>query len=281
MPTKIRPVTGKLGIIAGGGSLPSKLVHACSAVGRPVFVVGIEGEADLEMLDRVPIEYAPLGAAGKILQLLHKNCCKEVVLAGPINRPSLAALRPDARGAKIVARLVTALGGDNSLLTIIIDELEKEGFKVVGAEEVLADLLAPSGCWGQHAPSDTSLADIRHGIEVIKVLGHLDIGQATIVQQCRVIGVEAAEGTDALISRCATLCMKNGPRGVLIKIKKPGQQQRADLPSIGVDTVNQAAKSGLAGIAVESGATLTYDRSDAISVADRKGLFLYGIDGLQ
>ena len=277
MPAQSGVVTGKLGIVAGAGPLPGKLVEACRTRGRAVFVIAIEGEADAAALAGAPHARVRLGAAGRVVRLLHEQGCEDVVLAGPIERPPLSSLRPDRRGARILGRLIAARGGDDSLLAVVIEELEAEGFRVVGADEVLAELLAPAGCWGAHRPDSAALADIERGVAVIQGLGALDIGQATIVQQGRVLGVEAAEGTDRLIARCADLRLAAGPAGVLVKMAKPGQQRRADLPTIGPRTVEGAASTGLAGIAVEAGGALSPDRDEAVALADRLGLFLYGL----
>lgn len=277
MPAQSGAVTGKLGIVAGRGSLPGKLLEACRARGRPVFVVALEGEADGAVIGDVPHAHVRIGAAGKLIRLLRQQRCEDVVLAGPITRPSLSTLRPDRRGVRILGRLVAARGGDDSLLAVVIEELEGEGFRVIGADEVLAELLAPAGRWGVHQPDAAALSDIERGVAVIQGLGALDIGQAVIVQQGRILGVEAAEGTDILIARCADLRLDEGPAGVLVKMSKPGQQRRADMPTIGLRTVEGAANTGLAGIAVEADGALAHDRDEAVALADRLGLFLYGL----
>ena len=269
-------MTATLGIVAGAGALPGKLVTACRAQGREVFVVALEGEAEADVIDSAPHAWVRLGAAGRMLRLLHEAGCEEVVLAGPIHRPALSRLRPDRRGARILSKLLTASGGDDSLLSVVVKELEGEGFRVVGADDVLAELLATPGCWGRLEPGPAATADIERGVAVVRALGTFDVGQAAVVQQGRVLGIEAAEGTDALLARCADLRLDGAP-GVLIKLSKSGQQRRADLPTIGPQTVEHAASSGLAGIAVEAGVTLVLDRERVVELADGSGLFLCGV----
>jgi len=266
----------KLGIVAGGGALPGLIVDACRAGGRDFFVVGIEGHAEPARLADVPHGWIRLGQGGKGIELMHRAGCKDLVFAGPVRRPGLRELRPDARTARFFARLGRAMIGDDSLLSAVVGEMEKEGFRVVGADSLLNDFLASPGAYGRHSPDREAARDIDRGIEVIRAVGALDIGQAVIVQQGIVLGVEAAEGTDELIRRCKTL-HRAGSGGVLVKLRKPGQERRVDLPAIGVGTVRLAAESGLSGIAVEAGGALVFDRETMTALADEHGLFVTGV----
>jgi len=261
-----------LGIVAGAGDLPRRIADAARAAGRDVFVLGIEGFAQPPL----PQAWIRLGAAAQGLEILRAQGVTELVLAGAVRRPSLLALRPDLRTAKFIAKVGMRALGDDGLLRAIVAELESEGFRVVGADSVLASALAPEGQLGRVAPDELARQDIARGVAVARALGTLDIGQAVIVQQGVVLGVEAAEGTEGLIARCGPLALE-GPGGVLVKLAKPGQERRADLPTIGVETVGQAAAVGLRGIAVEAGATLILDRARTVSAADERGLFVVGI----
>ena len=265
-----------LGIVAGGGGLPRRLVEACHQTGREVFVLALEGAADHETVADVPHAWCPIGAAGRGLALLRENKVRELVLAGGVRRPSLASLRPDWRAAKFFARVGYRALGDDGLLSAVVAELEREGFRVIGPDQVLRAGLATEGPFGRINPDAQAMADIAHGARIARVLGGLDIGQAVVVQQGLVLGVEAIEGTDELIRRCAGL-RREGPGGVLVKVEKPGQEQRADRPTIGPQTVALAAEAGLRGIAVEAGATIVLDRGEVVEAADRAGLFVVGI----
>jgi len=265
-----------LGILAGAGELPLRVIDACRAGGQPVFVLAFAGEADPARFDSVPHASVRLGAAADALRLLRENGVEELVFAGRVRRPSLAALRPDWRAAKLFARIGLRALGDNGLLSAIIQELEAEGFRVVGVDDLLAPLLAPEGALGRVTPDEAALVDVSRGLEVARALGGVDVGQSVVVQQGIVLGVEAAEGTDALLERVAGLRL-DGPGGVLVKIAKPGQERRADLPVMGVPTVAACAKAGLRGIAVEAGAALVIDRAQVVAAADRAGLFVLGI----
>ena len=268
---------GPLGIIAGSGALPRRLAESCRAAGRAVFILALEGAADQATVADVPHAWCRLGAAATGLDLLRANAVTELVLAGGVRRPSLSALLPDWRAAKFFARVGYRALGDNGLLSAIVKELEREGFRVVGADEILsADNLLAEGPLGGHMPDDEARADIEHGIGVARALGALDIGQAVVVQQGLVLGVEAAEGTDELLRRCAGL-RRDGPGGVLVKMAKPGQERSADLPTIGPQTVTVAAASGLRGIAAEAAMTLVIDRAELVRAADEAGLFVVGV----
>jgi UDP-2,3-diacylglucosamine hydrolase len=269
-------MAAKLGIFAGGGELPLRIIEACRAAERGVFVLAFEGAADPAVVSGVPHAWVRLGAAGEALRLLREQRVEEIVFAGGVKRPSLLSLRPDWRAAKFFARVGYRALGDDGLLTAVIREFEGEGFRVVGADTILGSALAPTGRLGRHAPDAQAEDDIALGFRIVRALGALDIGQAAVVQQGLVLGVEAIEGTDALIARCADL-RREGPGGVLVKAPKPGQERRADLPTIGRRTVDGAAAAGLRGIAVEAGASLIIDRAAVVAAADRSGLFVVGV----
>jgi hypothetical protein len=268
---------GTLGIIAGSGGLPRRLIDDCRHKGRDVFVLALEGEADAEMLGEATYAWCRLGAAAKALKLLRTHGVTDVVYAGGVRRPTLATVRPDWRAAKFFAKVGYRLLGDDGLFSAIAKEMELEGFRIVGAHELLDETVAvPEGPLGRVKPDAEAEGDIARGLAIARALGALDIGQAVVVQQGLVLGVEAIEGTDALLGRCAGL-RRDGAGGVLVKIEKPGQEARIDRPTIGPQTVRLAAEAGLQGIAVQAGATLVLDRDEVIRAADAAGLFLVGV----
>jgi DUF1009 family protein len=200
------------------------------------------------------------------------------VLIGPVKRPSLLALRPDALGAKLLARVGrAAFAGDDTLLATVIRVLGEEGFTVVGAHEILNDALGPVGLLTQVAPDAVTRADIVRAVAVQRIIGAADIGQACVVQQGIVLAVEAIEGTDAMLARSGAL-KRDGAGGVLVKLLKPGQDRRADLPTIGPATIAGLIAAGLRGLAFDAGNTILMDRAAMIAAADAGGLFLLGID---
>ena len=269
-----RPV---LGILAGGGRLPGQVAAAARAAGRGVFMVGLEGFADPAVLAPWPHQVIRIGAAGRIIAALRAHGCRDLVLIGPVRRPSLLDLRPDAEGTRLLARIGrAAFAGDDGLLAAVVKVLGDEGFRVLGPDEILNQALGPAGLLSRAAPDAVAMADIRRGIEIARALGAIDVGQGCVVQQGIVLAVEAAEGTDAMLSRCAALA-RPGPGGVLVKLVKPGQDRRADLPTIGPETLRGAAGAGLRGVAFEAGGTILAERDAAIAAADAGGLFLLGL----
>jgi DUF1009 family protein len=267
----------RLAVLAGGGPLPRQVIGAARAAGREVFVLAFEGETEPAAVDGVPHQWVPLGAVGRTLGALHAAGSEEVVLIGPVRRPSFATMKLDWRGVQLLGKLGLRAGrGDDRLFQAIVGELEAEGVKVVGADQVLGALLAPEGLLTRAAPDEAARRDIAQGIDVAMRLGALDVGQAVVVQHGLVLGVEAVEGTDRLLARCAEL-RRAGPGGVLIKLKKPGQERRADLPTIGPATVAAATAARLEGIAVHAGQCLIIDRPGVVERADRDGLFVIGV----
>lgn len=269
---------GVLGIIAGGGPMPARVAAAARAAGRGVFLVGLEGFASPAQLAGWPHAMARIGAAGRILELLRAQGVREIVLIGTVKRPGFFDLRPDAEGARILARIgKAAFAGDDGLLRAVIRVLGEMGFTVLGAHEVLREALAPLGLLTQAAPDAQAMADIARGVAVARKLGEADVGQGCVVQLGLVLAVEAIEGTDAMLARCGPL-RRDGPGGVLVKIAKPGQERRADLPTLGAETVRGAIAAGLRGVAFEAGGALLAERAEAVALADAVGLFLLGFD---
>ena len=265
-----------LGIIAGGGSLPKALVTACRRKKIPVFVLALKGQAEPDILDGVNGLSVRLGSIGKMFRLLKKAGVTKIVLIGGVRRPSIAEICPDWKAFCMLCRVGFRLLGDDSLLKIILSETEKQGFQIVGIDTLMPELLAPEGIYGKVKPNAADMADIQRGVEVTKALGQVDVGQAAIVQRGLVLSVEGIEGTGALIKRTATL-KRRGSGGVLVKVAKPQQDRRVDLPTIGPATVQAVFDAGFKGIAVESGSALLAESEAMIKLADRLGIFVMGV----
>jgi DUF1009 family protein len=271
---------GPLAIIAGGGTLPSALADAAVAQGRAVHVIGIRGEADAK-ISRFPHTWLKWGEVGKLFATLDDQGCRDLVIIGSVSRPDLANVRFDFGAIKNLPFLLgLGVGGDDQVLSSVVRFLEGKGYRVYGAGEVAPELLAAEGTLGAKAPSPEDRADIEAGFRVVSALGRLDVGQAAVVVKGRVLAVEAAEGTNAMLARCDEMRKGAGRRrglaGVLVKAPKPGQEERVDLPTIGPETVEMAAQAGLAGIAVAAGRVLIADRDATIAAAGQHGLFLIG-----
>jgi DUF1009 family protein len=275
-------ITGPLGIIAGRGPLPCVLAEAASARGLPLHIVAIRGEAR-EEIERFPHTWIKWGEIGKMFAALEKNDCGDLVIIGGVNRPDLANVKFDLGALKTLPFLLSlGKGGDDHVLSRIVRFFEQKGYRVHGAGDVAPNLLAGEGTLGKVSPSAEDQADIDMALKVVSALGRLDVGQAAVVVRGHVIAVEAAEGTDAMLVRCAEL-RKSGRTGrhtragVLAKGPKPEQEQRVDLPTIGPDTVLKAAAAGLAGIAVSAGQVLMAEQAKTIDAANQHGLFLVGV----
>ncbi len=270
-------MTAKLGIIAGGGDLPKQVIDACHDQERPIHVIGFERITNPVSYRQVEHNVVQLGQVGKIFKQLRQADVTEIVLAGGVGRPSFAQLKLDFTGMRLLNRLRKLnAAGDDQVFSTIIEFIEERGFTVIGVDSVLRDLLISEGPLGTVKPDKQALRDIELGRKAALEIGKLDIGQAVIIQNGMILGVEAAEGTDKLISRCAPL-HTDGPGGVLVKMRKPGQDTRVDLPSIGVHTIENAFASNLRGIAVEAGGSLVINRDDVIKHADELGMFVLGV----
>ncbi len=265
-----------LGIIAGQGQLPVLLMEACRARQQPFFVLAYKGQTPPETVTGVDHLWLSLGELGKSLDALKTRHISKLVLAGKFQRPSLGDIKADWRGARFLARIGMGALGDDSLLRLILEELTREGITVLGVQEFLTSLQHPPGPLGQILPSAQAQADITWGIQVLKTLSPLDIGQAVIVQQGVVLGIEAAEGTDQLILRCADL-QKPGEPAVLVKLAKQNQDERADLPTLGPKTLELLIQANMAGLGFEASKTLLIDAEGLKQQADAHGLFLFGI----
>jgi len=274
----------KLGLIAGGGELPKRLADAARAEGRDYFVLALDGYAD-DWVKAHPHAYVGLGAVGLAIRTLKGEGCKGVIIAGIVQRPDLSKLNLDFRGARLLPKVAQAMrGGDDQLLRVILGEFEKEGFEVWGADDLLGDLLAPAGPLTRLEPHEEAAGDIERAIDIVKALGRQDVGQGAVVCRGVCLAVEAVEGTDAMLGRLMTLPAhlrgtEKARAGVLVKLPKPGQERRIDLPTIGPSTVERCAEAGLAGIAVAAGAALILGRGDVEREAERLGLFVIGLKG--
>lgn len=264
---------GALGILAGGGTLPRRIAEAASADGRSVFIIAFEGQTDQATVDGLEHAWMKLGATSDTLARLHAAGCTEVVMAGPMRRPSLSSLGLDRRSAVALAKAGTRVFGDDGLLSVIVEEMEKDGFRVIGVEDILGGYLVPEGLLVGEVPDAATIADANRGITVLHALGAEDVGQAVAVQEGLVLAVEAVEGTDAMIARAGAL-RRDGPGPILVKGTKPGQEARADRPTIGPATARAAADAGFQGMVIEAGATLIVDRAETEAVARKAGLFI-------
>jgi len=267
----------KLGIIAGGGSIPQQLIEQCQKQQLDFVVLAIEGNADSNLFKNATFTYKwiRLGQAGTGFKFFVEQGVKDVVMIGTIRRPSFFDLVPDLRTTAFFAKVGAKALGDDGLLRAVVSEIEKDGMKVKGIHEVMPDILVKEGVLTKRKPSKQDIIDIKRGVEAAFELGRLDIGQAVVVQQGLVLAVEGIEGTDELLRRCKDYRRKGGG-GVLVKLRKPQQDMRIDLPTIGPRSVERAHESGLEGIVVHAGNGLIVDEKETIALADKYKMFIIG-----
>lgn len=266
----------KLGIIAGAGHLPRLLAERCLGKNIEPFIVGFSGQTDSDLLKNHKHVSAGLGQAGKIIKALKQEKVQDLVLIGSIKRPSWNEIKPDLKGIEILSRIGLKTLGDNGLLTALKKEFEREGLQVHGIQKFFPEFLTPHGAITKGTPSKEQWKDIKQGFYITQELGKLDIGQAAIIQNGLVLGVEAIEGTDKLIQRCGILHRK-GTGGVLIKTCKPQQDRDLDLPTIGIETIESVQKAGLSGIAIHAGESIIIDKDDVAKRADQYNIFIVGV----
>lgn len=271
-----------IAIIAGGGQVPVHLARSMADRGRSFVVVMLKGDADpaLAAYDHIAVDTVELA---RFKRFIADRGVRTVTLVGSVRgRPDIGRFRPDWTTLRFIGRILGALGrGDDALLRAVVAMLEDAGLTVIGAHEIEPDLVAPTGLLGKVGVPRGQEASLEAGVAAATALGALDAGQAVVVIGRRVVALEGAEGTDAMIERVAQLRAigrlgrKKG--GVLVKLRKPGQDVRVDMPTIGPQTVENAAAAGLAGIAVHGENTLVMDRAATVDAADRAGLFLVGL----
>jgi len=270
-----------LAIICGGGAFPLEVARAAEAGGRAPFLVGIVGSCD-GAIEAFPHVWAHLGQIGKILGALKDRRIADVAMVGAMTRPELADLRIDWGAVKRAPELAQMFrGGDNHLLVGVAQMFEREGFRIVGVHEIAPQLLAPLGPIGGRAPSGDVEADARVGAALLTALSPFDVGQGVVVANARVIAVEAAEGTDAMLARVADLRASRrlrfkGPAGVFVKALKRDQDSRLDMPTVGAKTIEAAKRAQLQGVALAAGQVLIADRQALVRAAEEAGVAVFG-----
>lgn len=282
------PTGRRIGILAGGGSIPREIADSIAARRDAVFVVALDGEADASFAPH-PSAAVNWGQIGRMVSLFRDHAVTDLVIVGSVTRPDLGKVRPDlglVMALPLIWRILRA-GGDDAVLREVIGFFESKGLRVVGPSDVAPELIVGRGPLGARRPDAADAADIALGLKLVAELGPLDIGQGVVVSDGRIAAIEGVEGTDRMLQRVAGLRLAGptggapvpgtGARGVLIKRPKPGQELRIDLPAIGPETVSRAAEAGLKGIAVLAGCTIAAQRDELVRRADACGIFVDGM----
>lgn len=275
---------GRLAIIAGYGQLPLDVALAAKDLDENPFIFKLIGETDQNWEDFETTSFQ-IGDFSFLKQQITAHGITRVVMAGGVKkRPQISQVRPSLNTILALPSMIKKIisGGDDALLRGFIELIEAQGCKVVGAHEIVPNLLAEIGSIGIHTTDKISHADMKVAVQAALKLGELDIGQAAVAVSGRVVALEGLEGTDAMLNRVAELReagrLPNGKKGVLVKFCKPKQDMRADLPTIGPETIEHAKRAGLAGIVLEAGRSFILHRDKTIKAADDAGLFILGAE---
>ncbi len=264
-----------IGVIAAAGDMPVILINQLRSEGYAPYVVAIEAMADavLPMAD-VTIR---LGAAKQIISALKDAGCKQIIMTGKFIRPSLRQIKPDLTGAKLAFKALAS--SDNDALQLIAEFLAGYDIHMADLHIILPDIFAKAGVMTGKAPNKKQQSSINKALAVLDALGDYDVGQAIIVQQQRVLAVEAAEGTNAMITRAGEYKLPDLLPPIMVKMLKRGQNKRLDPPVIGAETITLAARQGVTMIAIETGGVILADRDDCLATAKRLGVSLIGVKG--
>jgi UDP-2,3-diacylglucosamine hydrolase len=276
-------ISSPIGLIAAGGVMPFAVADSLIARGVNPVLFALKGACDPVAVERFRHHWISVGQVGRAIKLFRAENCRDLVFIGTLVRPALSEVRLDWGTVRVIGRVWAAFrGGDDHLLSGIGRIFEQDGFRMVGIKDVAPDLLMPEGCLTRAMPDEKAAADIARGRDVLRALSPFDIGQAAVVIDGHVVGVEDIEGTDGLLARVARLRREGrirarSARGVLVKAPKSGQDLRFDLPTIGPRTIEGAAAAELAGIAIVAGNTIVVEPQAMIGAADAAGLFVTGL----
>ena len=264
----------KIGLIAGKGQFPLLFAQAARARGARIIAAAHRGETDPALAELVQeLHWVYVGQLGKIIRIFKDAGVQRAVMAGGISRGRLFRdFRPDLRALSVVRR--AGAGHDDRLLQAVAAELEKEGITIAPSTLFLDQLLAPPGKLSKRAPTREEFLDIDLGFRLAKEIGRLDIGQCVVVRRQVVVALEAIEGTDECIRRAGALA---GPGTVVVKVSKPDQDLRFDVPAVGPDTIRSLVDARAAVLAIEAGKTLTFDRPLMLAEAQPARIAIWGI----
>jgi hypothetical protein len=267
-------VSEKIGIIAGGGQLPLLFAKAASQEGLEIFAAAHEGETDNELANLVNgLQWVRLGQLGRIIKFFKQQGVDKTVMVGSITKTNIFRdIRPDLKGLGLWNKI--NVKQDDAILRAVAEGLAKEGIEVVASTGYLPELLFPKGVLTKKKPTMAQQDDIRFGWQMARAVGKLDIGQCVVVRNQTVLAVEAIEGTDAAIKRGGMLGKE---KTVIIKLRKPNQDFRFDLPAVGITTIDSLLEAKAAVLAVEAEHALLFDRETVVQLANKSGIVVVGV----
>ncbi|MGH9374712.1 MAG: LpxI family protein [Terriglobia bacterium] len=263
-------------IIAGNGHFPFLVLQAARSLGIEPVVIAIQEEASSALSERARvIHWLSLGEIAKLMELLEREGVHRIILAGQIKHVQLfSSIKPDG----VLDQTLTGLPRRNTdaLIGAFVQMLESRGVEVLDSTLFLKPLLAGEGCFSHREPDSSELADVAYGREIAKKVAGLDIGQTVVIADRACVAVEAMEGTDAAIERAAAL--SNGRRLVVVKVSKPRQDMRFDVPVVGAKTIEVMKRANATVLAMDAGKTLLFDRDVLLKAADDSGIALIGLN---
>ncbi|MEZ6130156.1 MAG: UDP-2,3-diacylglucosamine diphosphatase LpxI [Planctomycetaceae bacterium] len=273
----------RLGLLAGGGRFPIEFAEAARAAGHSVFGLGVSGMACEELAEACDdFRYYPLARIGKAIRLFRKADVQRIVMAGKIEKTVLfhpfrwLRLMPDWRTVHMWFRYAKDNKKDDTLLLAVIREFERDGFQFDSALDYAPELLVKHGFLTNKKPSTAQWRDIRFGWDLAREMGRLDVGQTVVVNDTAVIAVEAIEGTDKCIRRAGELCRRGG--FTVVKVAKPNQDRRFDVPTIGLETIKTMHESGGRILAIEAGITIILQPEEVAQLADKFGIAIVAVN---
>lgn len=267
-----------IGIIAGGGQFPLLFIEAARKNGRKVVLIAHKGETDPKVADAADsVCWLKLGQLGKLFSFFKKEKVLETVFLGTITKTKIFRdVMPDLKALSLWNKIDRKQ--DDAILRAIARALEQEGIKVLESTLYLRHLLFPQGVLTKAKPNKKQRKDIAFGWQNARAIGKLDIGQCVVVRDCTILAVEAIEGTDAAILRGGSLGKE---KAVVVKVKKPGQDFRFDLPATGLTTIKTLKNVKGSVLAVEAGQSLLFDREQMIEEANKAGIVVVGVEELE
>ena len=268
----------KVGLIAGDGSFPLEVAKSISQKNKEIFIIAIKGSASKD-IERYPHLWIRIGQIGKAIRALKENNCKELILIGGVKKPNIWLLNPDFGALKLFFKLIVLpIKGDASILKTLLNFLEKDNkFKVVGAEKYISYLLMSKGLIAGEKINEQANIDIDIAVENCKNIGSKDIGQACVVVNGQIIASEDSSGTDKMLRGIISKEIRFHNEGVLVKLAKPIQDRRVDLPAIGMQTIKLAKEIGLCGIAIEEKSSFISNKERVLKFANKNNIFIFGL----
>jgi DUF1009 family protein len=277
MTNMTREIPDKIAIIAGQGLLPRELYNASINLGVETYILGLEDQIDIDLFEGINVDIVPIHSVSQIIKKIRSRDINNIVFGGRVKRAAIPKLILDLKGAKLFASIIRNGLGDSPLAKTIINFLEREGFKVLSPEVIAQSILSVEGNMTSTPIKKGHIKDIEQGHKMLNEICKLDVGQALVIQNGLILGVEAVEGTDELIRRCGSIRQKFDSDPVLVKICKPHQDKRIDMPCIGERTIRKMSEFGIGGIGLKAGSCLILNKAKTIEFANQCGIFIYGL----